>query len=156
MSIVKNVQTHWEEQELLGIDCLQRADDSVIILNCYSVKQEEEYVFYSFPLCETTVQSLEKYNDDLWTEVQVLTQKHHISSENFIVGGEGGMGNEGFIACLDRNNKLHWALFFTDSNPFYEIEIENNLINAFTSKNRKYQINTKNPELVNITYYEWK
>ena len=38
---------------------------------------------------------------------------------NTIVFGDGEMGNEGFIALIDKDNNLIWSIFFTFSNPIY-------------------------------------
>jgi hypothetical protein len=147
--------THWNQNELIGIDCILKNDETVIILNCYSVGQGENKKHYVFPLCETTVQSLEKYNDDIWSEFDIFTEKMPYN-DDIIFGGEGSMGNEGFIACTDKNNSLNWAIFFVNSNPFYKIEIIDNIIYAYSSLDLVYKVDIHNLEKITIEYQEWR
>lgn len=147
------MRDHWNSEELIGINCLIRNDESVVILNCYSVQEEESKQHYCFPLCETTTKSLERYDVDIWTKFQVFTE---ITYEEFTyVGGEGAMGNEGFIACLNSDRLPIWALFFENSNPFYKLEIVNNSLEAITSLDLKYQVDIELPERIKISYCQW-
>ena len=97
--------------------------------------------------------SLEKYNDDIWSEVDISTEKIHYNND-IIFGGEGSMGNEGFIACTDKNNVLNWAIYFTNSNPFYKIEMIDDKICAYSSYDLVYQIDIQNLEKITIEHKE--
>lgn len=147
------MREHWDKEELIGINSLIRNDGSVVILNCYSVFSENTKTHHCFPVCETTTESLEKYNDDIWSQFQIFTE---IATNDFIyVGGEGAMGNEGILACLDKDKSPIWALFFENSNPFYKLEIVGGLLEAVTSLDLKYQINLEFPEKIKISHCEW-
>ena len=79
-----------------------------------------------------------------------------ITYEEFIyVGGEGAMGNEGFIACLNSDRSPIWALFFENSNPFYQLEIVNGSLEAITSLDLKYQVDIEFPERIKISHCQW-
>lgn len=147
---------HWSNEELIGINSLQKCNGEIIILNCYKVNNLNNPLYYSFPLCETTIESLEKFNTDIWTTFDVLSNRIEINNEYIVFGGEGGMGNEGFIACTDCSNNFLWALFFTDSNPFYKIELVNNEIHAFSSYDLVYKIDLKDPKNINISHCIWR
>ncbi len=147
---------HWLNEELIGINSLQKSNGEIIVLNCYNVTNKNNPLYYSFPLCETTIESLEKFNPDIWTTFEVLSNRIEINNEYIVFDGEGGMGNEGFIACTDSSNNFLWALFFTDSNPFYKIEFNNNEIYAYSSNSLLYKVNLTNPEIIAIEQKEWK
>jgi hypothetical protein len=150
------VLNHWINNEIIGIDCLLKEDGSVIIMKSYSVKQDAKEVYFSSPVCETSINGIEKFDNDIWTSIDIFTEKINIDNNTIVFGGEGGMGNEGFIACTDDANNLKWALFFTNSNPFYKIEFVKGKINAYTSTDLKYQIDIQNPEIIKISKVVWR
>ncbi|QYS90040.1 hypothetical protein [Flavobacterium davisii] len=146
---------HWMNEQLIGINCLQKNDGTIIIFNCFSYSTENKKQHFCVPVCDTTVESIEKYNDDIWTYFEKFSNEIIIDNKFKIYGGEGSMGNEGFIACVDLSDNLLWAIFLTDSNPFYKIEFENNQILAYSSNNLLYKINFSHPERIDIEYKEW-
>ena len=152
----ETILNRWNDDEIIGIDSLSKEDGTVILLNSYRIKQDTKELYFSFPICETNINSIEKFNDDIWTTISVFTEKINIDNNTIVFGGEGGMGNEGFIACTDNVNNLKWALFFTNSNPFYKIELEDGKINAYTSTDLKYQIDIETPTNIKITQEAWR
>ena len=86
-----------KERRLPGIDCIAYPDGKVIILDCYSLynSNTKEKKKFCRPLCDTTIDSLEKYNSTLWTQVDEWTSMDY--REGKIYGGDGAMGNEAFI-----------------------------------------------------------
>lgn len=148
------MKEHWADDQIIGVNSLVRSDDSVVLLNCYSVIAENGKLHFCFPLCDTTTKSLFKYEEDIWTSFQIFCK---IETENNIyVGGQGAMGNEGFIACLDSERSPIWTLFFENSNPFYEISIEEGILEAVTSLDLKYHIDLEFPERLTITNFVWE
>ena len=120
------IQHQWEKGLLPGFDCIVYKNGNVTIANTYEVKDSnsQKSKRYWFPLCDTTIDSVENYDDDIWTNVDIY--KGAIDFQNGkIVFGDGSMGNEGFITSTDKNNKLNWAIFFTFSNPIIKAEITN-------------------------------
>ncbi len=152
-----NIIKHWNNQEILGgIDCLAKNDEKVILLNCYTSIINGKERSYCSPLCKTTVESLEKYNKQLWALFDVFSNTAIAENGYVIVGGEGEMGNQGFIACTDSNNNFIWSLFFLNSNPFYKIEIIGNEIKAFSSSDLVYKFNLQKPEIIEIENLIWR
>ncbi len=74
----KNIQYQWDKGFLPGIDCIVFGDGTVIIGNCYLItKSETDRIkkhWYWFPLCDTTISSLEKYEPDIWTAITIHPQ----------------------------------------------------------------------------------
>ncbi|RZJ57265.1 MAG: hypothetical protein EOO55_03780 [Hymenobacter sp.] len=142
------IQNHWLEGEIVGINCLARNNGAVTLLTIYTVASETEKNHYVFPLADTTVTSLEGYNDDIWTEVQA----HPVSltvGDLQVFCGEGGMGNEGFVAAQDING-LVWSLFSTESNPFVKMELINRILSVHSDL-CIYKINMDNLTDIKVT-----
>ena len=154
---MKDAIIKWGEEKVLGgINCFVNQEGRVIILNCNRRIVKEKEFHSCIPLCDTTIESLEKYDDDLWSEFDVFTNKVITDNGEIICGGEGQMGNQGFITCTNSNNEFIWSLFFVDSNPFYKINIEGNEVHAFSSYNLVFIINLKKPWIVKIEKKMWQ
>jgi hypothetical protein len=99
----KTIAAHWnkEQPELPGFDCIVYANGDVTVLNCYSLtdSQTQERELFCRPRCDTTIESLEKYGAADWTSAGEWTRIEH--EGKIFVGGDGGMGNMGFIAHVD-------------------------------------------------------
>ncbi|MEK3839126.1 hypothetical protein [Paenibacillus sp. FSL P2-0136] len=122
---------HWtEECELPGINCIAWADGSITILNietCYDPNTRQRTMRCS-PLCDTTIESIVKHNDDPWTIVDAWTSLDYEGGT--IYGGDGQMGNEGFIACTDAGGNMVWAFFSDVTNPIKQLSIEDRTLIA--------------------------
>lgn len=69
------------------------------------------------------------------------------------IGGEGGMGGDGFIALVRNvDNYLLWLAFFDDSNPFIKVlyDEERSIIQGITSHNHLWEFSVDSPELVTV------
>jgi len=117
---------HWNsnERRLPGIDCIAYPDGKVIILNCYSLydPNTKEKELFCRALCDTTIDSLEKYDSTYWTRVGEWTSINYQGGR--IYGGDGTMGNEGFVACTDADDNLIWGIFFENTNPIKSLDIK--------------------------------
>lgn len=150
------ILSKWMNNELLSLDCILKFTGEVILLNNYTITDNGNTQYYSKPFCETSIESLEKYNKEIWTPVEVFTDKVQDTMGRLYYAGEGGMGNEGFVVCTDEFDNFQWAMFSKVSNPFYKIEIENNSLNVFSSYDLKYQIDIYYPELITIHKSYWR
>ncbi|WP_099222202.1 hypothetical protein [Listeria costaricensis] len=150
----KVVSENWKEGEwrLPGFSCITFADGQVIILN-YEVFRDtaaRKKVVFCGPLCDTTIESMEKYEPLLWTEIDPWTKVAY--EDGYIFGGSGAMGNEGFIAHTDQQYQLQWGIFFVQTNPIRRVEIHHdNLIAINEHEELQIQINLKN--LTEITVH---
>jgi hypothetical protein len=136
--------------ELPGIDSLVYSDGTLTILNTYSVLSDDDtQKYYAFPMADTTIESVEHYNDDVWTEIQPHPDSI-VTDECKISFGEGSMGNEGFVA-VENKEGLVWALFSTISNPFISLKIVDGYLWA-ASDFLLYKININNPKAISIEH----
>ncbi|WP_434748929.1 hypothetical protein [Paenibacillus amylolyticus] len=126
------IMEHWsaEQRELPGMNCIVFADGKVIILDIrtYVDPNNNERTMYCSPVCDTTMDSVVKYNDDCWTMVDAWTSVDYQGGK--IIGGDGQMGNEGFIACADAEDRLVWGIFFEDTNPIKTLSVNGNTLIA--------------------------
>lgn len=144
------MKNRWDQEELIGVNSLVKKDGTVVIINFTNVKLDNEIKYFIQPVCDTTISSLEKYDDDIWTEVQPLCSFKDETTGNKYVGGEGGMGNEGFVVCLSPNDEPNWGLFLVNSNPFYDIKMNDGIIEAISSSDLKFLIDINFPEKVQV------
>ncbi|WP_239614634.1 hypothetical protein [Cohnella mopanensis] len=120
------IMKHWsaEQSELPGINCIAFPNGNIIILNVatYYNPNNNERKIYCSPQCDTTIESIEKYDAECWTMVDAWTSIDYQGGK--IYGGNGQMGNEGFIACTDANDNLVWGIFFDATNPIKKLSIK--------------------------------
>lgn len=146
------IQTNWIKNSLPGIDGIVFSSGKVIIMDFYEVinSYNDTKKYFINPLCETTLESILYFNDDIWCEIQ-KNPKEQIYNDRIFICGEGSMGNEGFIANTNKNNTLLWAFFSTSSNPFYKIELENDILKAYSTHDLIYYININKPEKITVS-----
>ena len=148
-----SVQAHWLAEQLLGWNCISYGNDTVTLLNIYAAAapdNKEQVNYYAFPKADTTIASIEKYNDDVWTDIQIYNSRIQ-AGDLTISCGEGSMGNEGFIAAAI-DNELAWALFSTESNPFIRLETAGQTLLAY-SDYLLYTINLHDLAEIRISKY---
>lgn len=111
---------------LPGIDCILFGNGEVIIANTYCVKDTntKKSKQFWFPLCDTTITSLEKYEQDIWTNIDIFHGAINYGEQK-IVFGDGSMGNYGYVASTNKKGDLIWGIFFTFSNPIVSAKISN-------------------------------
>lgn len=123
------IQHKWRSGLLPGVNCILYEDGKVVIANTYTMKDNDtnQSQWYWTPLCDTTIDSLEKYESDAWTNIDIFhgAIKH---GEDTIVFGDGSMGSDGFVASTDKNGQLKWGIFFTFSNPIVSARVENGIL----------------------------
>ncbi|WP_025663117.1 hypothetical protein [Aquimarina megaterium] len=118
------IQEKWKQGYLPGFDCIVMGEGDFVIGNVYSTYDPNngETKQYWSPLCDTTLEGIEKYDDDIWTEVSIFHGAFEYENQKFVFG-DGAMGNEGYVASTTVNGELNWAIFFTFSNPIHKVEV---------------------------------
>ncbi|MEC1180011.1 hypothetical protein P9B03_16035 [Metasolibacillus meyeri] len=149
MRINEIIQTNWKNNQLPGLDSLIYISGKVIIMDCYEMINGNFIEKFVNPICETSIESIMFFNENIWCEIDQHPQVQYHNDKIFICG-EGGMGNEGFIANVDKNHNLIWAFFSTVSNPFNKLKLEDNLLTAYSTSDLIYTINIHKPEEISI------
>ncbi|WP_138751367.1 hypothetical protein [Paenibacillus sinopodophylli] len=149
-----SIAEHWNlvERELPGINCIIFPDGVLTLLNCYSIydPNTKERKKICSPLCDTTIDSIAKYNVECWTIVDAWVSIDYQNGK--IYGGDGQMGNEGYIACTDAEDRLVWGIFFENSNPIKSLEIKDNILIAINEHTElQIEINLENLTQIKMT-----
>jgi hypothetical protein len=150
----KTIAEHWnkEKNELPGFDCVVYANGKVTVLDCYSLtdSQTKKRELFCRPLCDTTIESVEKYNADVWTSVDEWMRIEH--EGKIFIGGDGPMGNMGFIAHVDGDDALIWGIFFWNTNPIKELAVNKGVLSAVNEHSElRVEINLENITEITMT-----
>jgi hypothetical protein len=148
------IAEHWnkEKRELPGFDCIVYANGKVTVLDCYSMQdsQTKERELFCRPRCDTTIESVEKYAAADWAGVDEWTRIEH--EGKIFIGGDGPMGNMGFIARIGSDDALIWGIFFWNSNPIRELTAGNGILSAVNEHSDvRIEINLENITEINMT-----
>lgn len=117
------IQEKWRNGYVIGHDCLAFGGGGVVIANTYTVYDPNtgETKCYWNPLCDTTLDGITKYDEDIWSAIDIFHGAFTFENETFVFG-PGAMGNEGYVASVAADNALNWSMFFTFSNPIMKAE----------------------------------
>lgn len=121
------IQDHWKKGHILQYVGVALGTGKLISVNQnYNIENLAESTLKV--INEFDIESL-RISTDSFVEVTIMSKVIQIPSLNCCaIFGEGQMGNEGFVA-VTRSDSLIWSAFFTNSNPFYELNLlENSLI----------------------------
>lgn len=147
------IQEKWKQGFLPGFDCIIMGEGELIIGNVYSTydPSNSETKQYWSPLCDTTIESIEKYDDDTWVEVDIFHGAFEYKNQKFVFG-DGGMGNEGYIASITLNNELNWAIFFTFSNPINKAKVKSEHLICYGDTGTIIDIDLNNITKIKISH----
>jgi hypothetical protein len=145
------VTENWLSKErcLPGINCIVYPDGTITILRHYESynPNTKETKYFCNPVCDTTIDSLIKYDAEYWTRVDEWTNIEYRGGK--IYGGDGSMGNEGFIACVDADDHLLWGIFFEHTNPIKSLSISDKTLIAI-NEHSEIQVDVNLNELTDI------
>lgn len=100
----------------------------------------------------TTLAALDATEPLEWTTVGTLAQAVSPDGSYSAIGGEGGMGGDGFVAVSAAADKrLLWVAFFEDSNPFEEVRFDGGDVVARSNLGREYRFPVTAPERLVLT-----
>jgi hypothetical protein len=148
------ISKHWnkERQELPGFDCIVYANGNVTILDCYSLQDSKtgKRELFCRPRCDTTIANIEKYDAAEWSNVDEWARVEH--EGKIFIGGDGAMGNMGFIAHIGGDEDLIWGIFFDNSNPLKELTVDNGILSAVNEHSElRVEINLENITEITMT-----
>lgn len=142
MTSQEQIQYYWKRKNISILD-LVYADGSIV-----SFKENWCRKKYNI-LCKSTLKTYKVdyplFEDDA---IEIYNSVTNSLNGYIVYYGAGCMGNEGFVAYTDDNDKLLWSMFFTFSNPFLNLEIIDNNIIARTERDFIFTIPVENPEQI--------
>lgn len=108
------------------------------------------------PLCETSIESLCEFGMEFIEVDPCIRQSAIPGTGARALCGEGGMGNEGFVAVVNEHG-LVWAIFLTVSNPFYEVNIVGDCVEAMSTHGVLWRFPIARPWEIDLTYtIDWR
>jgi hypothetical protein len=148
------IAEHWnkERHELPGFDCIVYANGDVTVLDCYGLRDSQtgKRELFCRPRCDTTIAGIEKYDAADWTFADEWARVEH--EGKIFIGGNGAMGNMGFIAHINSDDGLIWGIFFWNSNPIKQLEVRGDVLSAVNEHSDvRIEINLKNITEITMT-----
>ncbi len=70
--------------------------------------------------------------------------------DTVVIGGEGGMGGDGFVAVTNTANELRWIAFFEFSNPFVSVELCGDEVLGTNNHGEVWHFSLREPSKVRI------
>jgi len=65
--------------------------------------------------------------------------------------GDGSWGSDGIVSVIKKSeNRLLWIIFSDNSNPFYKVEIEDDIVIAGSTSGKNWKIPINSPEKLEI------
>jgi hypothetical protein len=148
--IDSQISEAWKEERCPIVNGIFRPDDSVSRLMRDGNLENGDPVTLRVA-DQTTVSELERSGGLEWTYLTQLCEFRATSSRYVAVGGEGGMGSDGFVALLEHDVKLLWLAFFDWSNPFTEVSIKDTVVTAVSSLDTIWRFPVDAPEAVTLS-----
>lgn len=152
---MSKIQERWKQGYVVGFDCIAYANDTVTMANTYSVTNPETNISEQrwFPLCDANLEGILKYDDDIWTEIDIFHGAFEYQNQKFVFG-DGAMGNEGYVASISLSGVLNWSIFFTFSNPIHKAEIIGEHLICYGDTGTIIDIDLNNITNIQITHRE--
>jgi hypothetical protein len=67
-----------------------------------------------------------------------------------VIGGEAGMGSDGFVALTDTSNQLRWIAFFDFSNPFVSVKLFSDKVIGENNLAETWRFSLENPSQIQV------
>jgi hypothetical protein len=100
---------------------------------------------------KTSINELEKKQRLYWSDCAILVHMNYEERQIEIIAGESDYGSDGFVAVIsNKTKKLNWIAFFSCSNPFSKLEINNNHILATSTLGITWMFPINKPEALKI------
>lgn len=94
--------------------------------------------------------SLATYEPLEATGIVSLCRAEDKGKDIVVIGGEGGMGSDGFVAVTDLSNQLRWLAFFDFSNPFVSVELSNDEVVGKNNLGEVWRFPLENPSNIRV------
>jgi hypothetical protein len=103
------------------------------------------------PVGWTSLAELAKTGELQWTGIISLSEAIDLARNIRILGGEGGLGGDGFVANVRNDDGMVvWIAFFTSSNPFEVVQIHGDHVLAKTNLGTWWHFPVDAPDRVTL------
>jgi hypothetical protein len=147
-----DLQTHWAAEQCPIIDGIIFSDGRLRLMTVEWVRGQAGRLELSVsPGGWTSVAELASNSRLQWTGIIPLCNTEDLARKLRVIGGEGGLGSDGFVAVTSADNgAIVWIAFFNGSNPFEAIEIIGDWIVAKTNLQTVWRFPIGCPENVTL------
>jgi hypothetical protein len=142
-----HLQERWELGELPVVKGVIIADGRVELIDV-SHDYSQDVIRLLSPL-RTRSASFDELSRDgglVWTEYGTLCEDRDEKLGFHAYGGEGSFGGDGFVALVTiKDGALQWAAVFDESNPFVEISLSKDYVDAISNHNIRWRFPLSSP-----------
>ncbi|NHZ93163.1 hypothetical protein F2P45_29745 [Massilia sp. CCM 8733] len=150
------VEANWKQFRMPCVCGILTGDGTVLLMEERSDYHEGNYRCQTWPVCETTIDSLCEYGMEFVDLTDYVRQPPIPGTNARAVCGEGSMGGDGFVAVVN-DHGLVWAIFFTASNPFYEVNVVGDCVEAMSTHGVLWRFPIYRPWDIALTYtIDWR
>ncbi|HEX8611421.1 MAG TPA: hypothetical protein VF800_09060 [Telluria sp.] len=145
----RTIQDHWSNSSLPHFSGIILGNGMMVAMGEQNFFVDGKIQQHVYPICETSIDSFLGFDNE-FVEVAFDDRRVPVPGTNcFAIGGEGEMGNEGFVAVVNCAG-LVWAGFFTGSNPFHQVHVADDCIVARTTHGTTWRFPLSAPWKVRI------
>jgi hypothetical protein len=143
---------HWASEKCPVLDGVIFGDGRVRLLRAeWQNGPNDRLILVVEPQGWTTLTELDSSNGLEWTEVCPMCSAVDVANNIRVLGGEGGLGSEGFVAVLRSDNgEIKWIAFCASSNPFEAVRVGDDHILAKSTLGTWWRFPLASPDLVTL------
>lgn len=146
----RTIQEHWSNSSLPHFSGIIAGNGMMVAMGEQNFFVDGKIQQHVYPICETSIDSFLGFDNE-FVEVAFDDRRVPVPGTNcFAIGGEGEMGNEGFVAVVNGAG-LVWAGFFTGSNPFHQVHVADDCVVARTTHGTTWRFPLSAPWKVRIS-----
>jgi hypothetical protein len=145
-----HVVSGWMDEKCPIVNGILYPDDTVIRLAIDVGIDQAASVPQVKPMGKTTLGDLVGETPLQWTYLNKLCEWESKDKGVRLLGGEGGFGEDGFVALLRPNGDLVWLFFCDCSNPFTDVALTDNVVLAKSTTGLLWQFPVVQPEALAV------
>lgn len=147
-----DLSAHWKAEQCPIIDGIIFGDGRVRTMSAeWRDGKNGRLELVVEPHGETTLTELASAGKLQWTGVIALCNAADSAKNLCVLGGEGGLGSDGFVAVLDNEQTIKWIAFCNNSNPFDVVQISDDCILAKSTLGTWWRFPLQAPEQITLT-----
>lgn len=149
--ILDIIQGKWREGLGLHVNGILHQDGTVVIFECGKLKGEGKTRPFASAIGNSTLESILSYDAHPWVGLTEMDRREYAGLDLRLACGECAMGNEGYVAVSNLNGgRLIWIAFFTCSNPFESVRMEEGVVVAENTYEQRWKFPLELPQSITI------
>lgn len=150
-SLTDLLQVKWQDGLCPIINGVVFSNGRVVLLEFKHERMNGEREVHLRKCGEKSLESVLDGDCSFFTGITELCSVECEGSDKRLVGGEGGMGGDGFVALTSgRGDHLEWIAFFENSNPFIRLACQDGSALAQSTYGDRWSFPITNPEKATV------